>query len=167
MLAYKRGDVSAFDILYQRHKDSLFSFLYHRFQRDSVVEELAQETWMAVVNRASHYQSTAQFRTWLFQIARNRMADFWRRKDNHHSGLDQIAEPSVNGNDVLPPDLDILDAIGRLPEDQQDTLLLHHQGFSHREIADLMDTLEETVKSRLRYGRKRLREALGGAYETA
>jgi RNA polymerase sigma-70 factor (ECF subfamily) len=167
MFAYQRGDVSAFDSLYQRHKDGLFSFLYHRFQRESVVEELAQETWMAVVNRASQYQPTAQFRTWLFQIARNRMADFWRRKDNHHGGLDQVAEPSVNGSDVWSPDLDILDAIGRLPNDQQDALLLHHQGFSHREIADLTDSLEETVKSRLRYGRKRLREALGGAYETA
>ena len=84
MLAYQRGDTAAFDCLYHRHKDGLFAFLYRSCSRRAVVEELTQDAWMGVINSAPTYQSDARFRTWLYQIAHNRLVDFWRRKDNQH-----------------------------------------------------------------------------------
>ena len=55
-----------------------------------------------------------------------------------------------------------MSAIGRLPNEQRDALLLQEQGFSQREIADITRCGEETVKSRLRYARAQLRQHLGG-----
>jgi len=162
MLAYQKGDAAAFECLYHRHKDALFSFLYRSFPREAVIEEIAQETWMAVINRVSQYQPTARFKTWLYQIARNRLADYWRRKDNQHQSMDSVPEPSVNNVEANVLGQDVLTAIGRLPNEQKDALLLHEQGFTYREIADITGALEETVKSRLRYGRKELRAQLGG-----
>ena len=165
MLAYQNGDAGAFESLYRRHKDGLFSFLFRSCPRPAIVEELAQETWMAVVKSAVRYRPDARFRTWLFQIAHNRLVDFWRRPDNRHSPLNDIREEATapepeKSRDALQQRL--MDAIGQLPEEQRNALLLQEQGFSHKDIAEITAAGEETVKSRLRYARKQLREQLGG-----
>ena len=165
MLAYQRGDTPAFESLYHRHKDGLFTFLYRSCPRHAVVEELAQDTWTGVINSAQRYRSEARFKTWLYQIAHNRLVDFWRRRDNRHTGLEDIAEPAaepVNTGARQELTKQLMAAIGELPGEQRDALLLQEQGFSQREIADITRCGEQTVKSRLRYARKQLRQQLGG-----
>ena len=82
MQAYQRGDAEAFACLYQRHKDALYAFLYQQCQRPAVAEELAQDAWIGVIDGAQKWRPDASFRTWLYRIARNRLVDFWRRRDN-------------------------------------------------------------------------------------
>lgn len=161
MQAYQRGDTGAFECLYHRHKDGLFAFLYRSCQRRAVVEELAQDTWTGVINAAENYRPEASFRTWLYQIGRNRLADHWRRADNRHLDLDSAPEPASEP----APDSDmqqrLMRAIGELPADQRDALLLQEQGFSLQEVAQITGSGEETIKSRLRYARTQLRTQLG------
>ena len=161
MLAYQRGDADAFECLYRRHKDPLYAFLYRSCDRHAAVEELAQDAWTAVIDRATEYQPRARFKTWLYRIASNRLADFWRRRDNHHAPLDTAPEPPVTGSQGAELEAVILQAVSGLPRDQKDALLLKEQGFSHREIAEITGSAEETVKSRLRYARGQLRQQLG------
>ncbi|MEH6582974.1 MAG: sigma-70 family RNA polymerase sigma factor [Halioglobus sp.] len=162
MLAYQQGDAGAFESLYRRHKDGLFAFLFRSCPRHAIAEELAQEAWMAVIKAAERYRADAKFRTWLYQIAHNRLVDFWRRQDNRHSSLETIAEtPAASEDSRTELQEQLMTAIGTLPADQRDALLLQEQGFSQREIADITGAGEETVKSRLRYARKQLREQLG------
>ncbi len=161
MLAYRDGDAGAFEQLYGRHKDGLYAFLYRNCPRPAVVEELAQDTWMAVVNRATSYRPEARVRTWLYQIAHNRQVDFWRARDNRHVSTEEVqgsceprAPEPVSGLD------DIMSAIGELPREQKDALLLREQGFGLADISEITGAGEETVKSRLRYARKQLKAAL-------
>ncbi len=164
MLAYQRGDSSAFEVLYRRHKDAIVTFLYRQCGDTGVAEEIAQEAWMAVIDAAPRYQTTAAFRTWLFQIGRNKLVDHWRRREvrpevNHPEAL----EPSVpDSGEHRLMELQILRAVSELPAEQRDALLLSEQGFSLREIGQITASAEETVKSRLRYARKQLRQRLGG-----
>ena len=111
-----------------------------------------------------HYRAEALFRTWLYQIARNRLVDFRRRKDNAHATLDDVPEPAADAGADERGELQqqLMGAITRLPGEQRDALLLQEQGFSLREIADITGQVEETVKSRLRYARGQLRQQLGG-----
>jgi len=170
MLAYQGGDASAFECLYKRHKDGLFAFLYQSCPQQAVVEEIAQEAWEGVINSAQRYQPSAKFKTWLYQIGRNRIVDFWRRKDNHHEAISADESLPLAGNELEnslasegAPNLleeQLMAAIGTLPLEQRDVLLLKEQGFSLREIADITRSEVETVKSRLRYARTRLRELL-------
>ena len=164
MLAYQRGDTTAFECLYRRHKDGLFAFLYRSCSRPAVVEELAQDAWVGVVNSALSYQPQARFKTWLYQIAHNRLVDFWRRRDNQLANLENVPEPATEENSAAADErtAELMAAVGQLPPEQRDTLLLREQGFSQREIADITRCGEETVKSRLRYARKQLRAQLGG-----
>jgi RNA polymerase sigma-70 factor (ECF subfamily) len=78
--------------------------------------------------------------------------------------LDVVSEPLT---DCGAPDREelqarLMTAIAALPGPQRDALLLQEQGFSLQEIASITGELEETVKSRLRYARRQLRELLGG-----
>ncbi len=166
MQAYRSGDTGAFETLYRRHKDGLFAFLYRSYPRHAVVEELAQDTWMAVINAAGRYKPEARFRTWLYQIAHNRLVDHWRRPANKELEFDNMVEPATdhNGkNDYERGALNnrIMQALVQLSREQQDALLLQEQGFSLEDIAEITAVGTETVKSRLRYGRDQLRELLG------
>ncbi len=164
MLAYQRGDTSAFERLYRRHKDAIVTFLFRQCGDTGVAEEIAQETWMALIDAAPRYQPEATFRTWLFRIGRNKLIDHWRRQAVRPEVRDAVA------GEVTAPDRaeqsareqQLLRAIGQLPAEQRDALLLFEQGFSLRDIAHITAVAEETVKSRLRYGRKQLRHRLGG-----
>ena len=167
MLAYQGGDGGAFELLYQRHKDGLFAFLFRSYPRPAVVEELAQDTWVAVINAAAAYKPEARFRTWLYQIAHNKLVDHWRRPDNRHSQFDTAAEASTIDEDAMDPfentddENRVMTAVAALPRDQKDAILLQEQGFSHADIAEITGVGAETVKSRLRYARNLLREQLG------
>lgn len=164
MQAYQRGDADAFECLYHRHKDGLYAFLYRHCQRHAVVEELAQDTWLAVVNRAETYSPEASFKTWLYRIAHNRMVDFWRRRDNSHAPLEAESQPLATARSPVEEDLTrrLMAAIEALPAEQRDAVLLQEQGFTLRDIAGITLAAEETIKSRLRYARKQLRQQLGG-----
>ena len=161
MQAYCGGDCSAFEALYHRHKDGLYAFLYRCCPRREAAEELAQDTWTAVIDRVNSYRPEAAFRTWLYQIARNRAADYWRRRDNSHQPLEVEPAGENPGESRDEVARSLLAAIGRLPAEQRDTLLLQQQGFSQQDIAAITGAAEETVKSRLRYARRQLREQLG------
>ncbi len=163
MQAYQRGDSSAFEALYHRHKDGLFAFLFRSCSRHAVAQELAQDAWTAVIDRAPDYRPEAAFSTWLYQIANNRAADYWRRRDNSHRPLDDVPEPQGDGRTDPRGELEaeLMAAISRLPTDQKNTLLLQQQGFSLQDIAAITGAGTETVKSRLRYARDQLRQQMG------
>lgn len=163
MQAYQRGDADAFECLYHRHKDGLFAFLYQGCASTAVAEDIAQEAWTAVIRGAASYQPRGHFKTWLYQIGRNRLTDFWRRRDNNHEALE--AEPATPNTTSEPGaselEKHLLQAVAELPGEQRDVVLLREQGFSLSDIANITGSGAETVKSRLRYARKQLRAQLG------
>lgn len=162
---FASGDASAFDMLYHRHKDALFHFLYCSQPNTSVVEEITQESWIIVIEQAAKYEPRAAFRTWLFTIARNRLIDHQRRRANSAPRADESVLQLRSTNELSAEDQtllrELINALDKLPREQRDTFLLQQQGFSHREIADITGVGTETVKSRLRYARNTTRERMG------
>jgi len=150
---FASGDASAFEVLYQRHKDALFHFLYCSLPLSAIVEEIAQDTWVTVIEQAQRYEATASFRSWLFTIGRNRLIDHQRRKVN--------TAPRSDENTLLMQTSN--DALDKLPAEQRETFLLQQEGFSNKEIAEVTGVGTETVKSRLRYARSATRERMGAA----
>lgn len=162
MAAYAKGQVAAFECLYLRHKVKVFNFLRRQCDIEPIAEELTHDTWMAVINQAGSYQRQAKFTTWLFRIAHNRLVDHWRK---HSSSpqlltaemLDQIADDRSIG--MSAPEIDeIFQSLEHLSEHQLEALLLKIEGFSHEEIAQITGAKQETVKSRLRYATRNLRQ---------
>jgi len=170
MLSYQRGDSRAFEKLYRRHKDPLYAFLYRSHVDLAVIEEIAQETWIAVINAAAKYQPSAKFRTYLYAIAHRKLVDFWRankydkitdRVDAEGESLvDQIVDANASTAASIDLSMDLLLALETLSKDQQQAFLLRESGFSRTEITDVTGENEETIKSRLRYASNHLRKIL-------
>lgn len=191
MLAFQRGDSAAFEVLYTRYKDRLFGFIYKSSAQSLHVEDVAHDTWLAVINSAPNYQRSAQFKTWLYHIAHNKIIDAWRRdkkidrsvylegEELHSSSANaesslagpergNVKEPhNFQGIDLSDADIKVLalqavEHIENLPADQQQAFLLREQGFSLQEISSVTQSSPEAVKSRLRYATKKLRLLLSG-----
>jgi len=166
MRDYQRGDSIAFDVLYQRHKDKLFNFIYRSCQHSESVEDIAHDTWMSIIRTIENYQQTAKFTTYLYQIARNKIIDHWRQQkptDTTDIGLDQIPSESnlsrSAGNNAEQLQLvnQLMNALLKLPHEQREAFLLKEEGFSQNEIAEITDSKPQAVKSRVRYARQQLR----------
>jgi len=171
---FARGNAGAFEALYQRHKDGLFAYL-HRSRLDSqVIEEIAQETWLAVIDSARDYQGKAKFRTFLFAIAHRKLVDHWRRNSHESDRVSQdakgqaVIENLPGGSAGTPGNMeltmDLLQALESLSREQQQAYLLKEEGFSRKEIAVMTGSSEETIKSRIRYANNHLRRLLEVQY---
>lgn len=183
MLLYGAGDISAFKELYRRHHRGLYSFIAWRSPRKEWVDEIMQDSWANLHQARERYQPQASFRTYLFQIARNRLIDHLRQnKLVLASELGSTADVEGEENDLQfsaladaqadhqTPDAameqqqeyDVLHAaIRSLPSDQREALVLQQfNDMSLEEIAVLVSAPIETVKSRLRYAMKKLRQQL-------
>jgi RNA polymerase sigma-70 factor (ECF subfamily) len=179
MCAYGQGSARAFETLYGRHKGATYRyFLRHTASDVATAEELHQDLWLRVIGARERYEAQAKFSTWLFTLARHRMVDHWRARsgvslatledEEVAAQVEQSAGASDNGgNDPLHASIDaetcrrLLAALVDVPPLQRDAFLLHIEGgLSLEEIASLTATSSETVKSRLRYAYRRLRDAL-------
>jgi RNA polymerase sigma-70 factor (ECF subfamily) len=178
MVRFGRGEAAAFEFLYRRHESRVFRYLQRNVKNEATANDLMQEVWFAVVRGAANYQPTAKFTTWLFTIAHNRTVDMIRA--NHRlqsldagddadpeasSPLERLAieaklEPSaqVQSQDEAAA---LLSAVAQLPAEQRSAFLLQAEGdLSVEEIAHATGSSFETVKSRLRYARAKLRQLL-------
>lgn len=163
--SYGDGDSTAFDKLYLRHKNGLYNFIIRSLAQTSAAEEIAQEVWMVVIDSASRFEpGKAKFRTWLYRIASNKVADFYRRKINHpvdelDTREEQFASHQLTADDAVLFQ-QLLDALAELPDEQRLTFNLQQEGFSQREIAEMTGVGGETVKSRLRYAKSATRQRM-------
>lgn len=173
MRRFATGEAAAFEMLYERHERKIWRYLRRGLGDGFGAEDLMQEVWLAVARQAPVYRPDAKFTTWLYTIAHHRLIDALRARR-------PVVRPSDGGGEdtveQLPAHRDgepdailqasqfterVVLAVARLPVEQRTALLLHlDAGLSTEEIAGVTDTSFETVKSRLRYARNRLRELL-------
>jgi RNA polymerase sigma-70 factor (ECF subfamily) len=164
MMRYQAGDLPAFRELYQRHKQGLYRFIAWRSPRREWVDEITQDAWAALHSARASYRPEAQFRTWLYQIARNRLIDLLRQKEMESEEMapelaDERSPPELLA--ARQQDQLLHAAIRTLPAEQREALVLQQfSGLSMEEIAEVTGAERETVKSRLRYAMQKLRAAL-------
>jgi RNA polymerase sigma-70 factor, ECF subfamily len=179
MLAYRAGDMKAFDTLYARHRKPLYQYIT-RLAGSSMsqgeCDEVFQDVWTRVIDARERYEPSAQFRTWLFTIAHHRTMDLFRarkpnmqlvRSDDDDDTLAELAASRTNEPQVQVESrrqgVAILQALDQLPSAQREAFLMYEEaGLSVQEIADATGTSFEAAKSRLRYAFAKLREQLSG-----
>jgi RNA polymerase sigma-70 factor (ECF subfamily) len=181
MLAFAHGDMAAFDALYARHRIALHAFIARLLRGQEVaVDDVFQDAWLAVTRVRASYRPTAMFRTWLFQIARNRAIDLLREKRpllaSELVATEDAPDPFAAVPDQVTPSPEaslvrgdqgaaILRALDALPAVQREAFLLReHAELPLDEIARVTGVNVETAKSRLRYAVAKLRAALRGIW---
>lgn len=156
----RTGCRTAFETLFERYREPIWRFFRRRTPDEGRAEELAQDTFVAVLEGAARYERRGLFRSYLFGIAYHvLLAD--RRKAMHRA-TDQLDAERPAGDFADPdPGIWVRDALARLDEDDREVLMLReYEQLSYQAIADLRGTPLNTVRSQLFRARMALKSAL-------
>lgn len=163
----RSGDPKAWDTLFRRYQLPLYAYVYELVRDEQASLDIVQE---AFINAARHIESLrddARFGSWLFGIARQKVAQRWRKPErttpledtqDHEGELEDSESPS----DWLmrkEQEEQFMNLLRQLPEAQRDVLLLHFlEDFPLEEIAAITHVSLGTVKSRMHHAKKSLRK---------
>lgn len=176
----QQGRELAFRELVHRYERPVFSLVYRMVRDRETAEDLAQETFIKVLNHIDRYSPDFKFSSWLFKIANNVTIDHLRRRRLDTISLDgspsAVTAAEVEASTLDPETgqesaLDELEArelgsaieraIGRLrPEYRSCIILRHVEGRSYEEIAATLDLPLGTVKTYIHRARHELRQTL-------
>ena len=149
-----RGESAAFGLLYDKHVDAIYRYVYYRVRDDAEAEDLTSDVFMRALKAMPRYEPRQAFLAWLYRIARNAVIDRARRARTQVSFEDALAHP--NADKVVEPDAALLalsdsavvrEAMAHLTPLQQEVIVLRYmEGFSTAEIAVLVGKREGTVR---------------------
>jgi RNA polymerase sigma-70 factor (ECF subfamily) len=174
MQLVRRGDPDAFEVVYERHGSAAFSLAYRMCGQRSTAEDVVQEAFLSLWRSGARYDRTrGSVRTWVLGIVHNRAIDALRRgtvHDRRRVGDEGIAERFEASErtevEVARRDeaREVRSALQELPSEQSQVIeLAYFGGFTHTEIASLLDTPVGTVKGRMRLGLAKMRTQLAEA----
>jgi RNA polymerase sigma-70 factor (ECF subfamily) len=174
MTLVRDGDARAFEVVFERHADAAFSLAYRMSGRRGAAEDVVQEAFLSLWRNSARYDAgRGSVRTWVLGVVHNRAIDMFRR-DVVHSGRD-VSDEGVSellaSPDDTPAEVErrqdadrVRIALGDLPADQRQVIeLAYFGGFSHSQIAEILNLPAGTVKGRMRLGLTKLRISLGDA----
>lgn len=166
---YLRNDNECFEILYQRYRRQLFSYLNKLLPgQNALVDDLFQQTWLKAINSFGRYQDKQTFLAWMVRIARNLSIDHFRKAQRRQAdSLDGVDLPTIKfipGSDLDHVELAeaISKAVQELPQDQREVFMLRQNDIPFKEIAEIQQTSLNTTLGRMHYAIQKLRLQLQG-----
>ncbi len=178
---FRNGQTQAFNLLVWRWQKPVLNFLYRFLGNSQDAEDVNQRTFMKVYQKLSSLKDVEKFQVWLYQVAANQARDFLRRQkrrsffsigfsmdsksETEGDFVPEIADPeSLKAESGLHQEelRNIFEqAMEEIPEEQRMVIIMKiYQGLKFSEIADILHESLNTVKSRMYYGIKALRQVL-------
>lgn len=162
------GQTKLLEQLIAQFNQPIFHYLLTQSSRE-VAEDIMQSTWLKVIKQQSNgnigVNQQQNVKNWLFTIARNTLIDELRRQNKWQGAqvseqdlVGESLEALVDGNEQLAR---FNQALLQLSFHQREVFIFQQEGFSMLEICQLTNENFETVKSRLRYARKNIKNVLG------
>ena len=166
VMMYANGNNEAFDILLDRYKSKLYSYIYYTVQDEELANDFFQDTFVKVITRIQDgkYMPTGKFQAWLLRIAHNLIIDYYRQKENENWVMNDEAEydllndaplasPCYESELVNEQTLkDVKYLCQLLPENQSQVVYMrYYYNMSFKEIADQLDISINTALGRMRY----------------
>ena len=168
------GDLCAFEVIVNRYKDRLFSFVMRFVNDEEMAQDIVQEAFLRAFRKRADFRAIAKFSTWIYTIAGNLAKSELRRRKRWRflrldSGSDDEATFELPDNANRPDRVaettltepKIKAALERLPVKYREAVVLRDvEGFDYDEIADITHCPLGTVKSRINRGRLKLQDEL-------
>jgi RNA polymerase sigma factor (sigma-70 family) len=159
MLEFQRGSREAFTELYARYREPLYGFFRRRLASVERAEDLAQETFLAVIRAAVRYEPRALVRTYLYGIALKLLAAERRKLSGNEPQLEPEHEPAQDS--ATEQGVWVRQALEQLDPGEREILMLReYEQLSYDEIAELLRLPVNTVRSRLFRARMALKDLL-------
>ncbi|MFZ5623146.1 MAG: sigma-70 family RNA polymerase sigma factor [Gemmatimonadota bacterium] len=176
----RRGEEAGYRELIRRYQRPIFSLIFRMVRDRELAEDLAQETFIKVLNAVDSYRPEFKFSSWIFKIANNAAIDHLRRREldtlsldgsPHADTPDAVEATALQIGDNQESPLEAVEsielgkhieaAIARLrPEYRSCILLRHVEGRAYEEIAEILDLPLGTVKTYIHRARNELRQML-------
>lgn len=165
-VAFRDGDDRAFAALYERYKHPLYVFALRMIGEADGARDLVQDAFLRAFERRTQLQRPDSFRSWLFAIARNRCLSLMR-EGRRQAPLEEappeaiVVEAAADGVETEQTVRRIRRALSELKVEYREVLILReYQDLSYQEIAQITESTESAVKSRLFKARRALHDAL-------
>jgi RNA polymerase sigma-70 factor (ECF subfamily) len=167
MALVTEGDSDAFALLYRRHAPAALALATQMCQRRAIAEEVIQEAFLSFWRSRRHFDSTrGSVRAWVLGIVRNRAIDVLRQNVAYEvtRASDRSVEDLLEARERTDVEVrrreharELLDALDDLPPEQSCVITLaYYGGYTHTEIATMLDTPIGTVKGRMRLGLRKM-----------
>jgi RNA polymerase sigma-70 factor (ECF subfamily) len=169
------GNMAALEVLINRHRKKVYSYIFMQVRNQALAEDLFQETFIKVISsiKTDRYQDHGKFLSWVIRIAHNLIIDYYRKSKQ----LNTVSNDDFEGqlfnsrkfSDVTTEEIiirdqihnDVRSLIDYLPEDQKQVVLLrHYAGMSFKEIAEVTNVSINTALGRMRYALINLRKLI-------
>lgn len=163
---YVDGDCKAFDVLIERYKNRVYTYIFHQVRDEYISDDIFQETFVkAIITiKQGRYVENGKFLAWITRIAHNLIIDYFRQEksENLQSCDDQevnilnrreLSEDTIEDDMVLSQiHADVRNLVQALPETQREVLMMrYYKNMSFREIADSTNVSVNTALGRMRY----------------
>ncbi len=163
---YAQGNNEAFDVLLDRYKSKLYSYIFYTVHDEDLANDLFQETFVKVIMRIQEgrYQATGKFQAWIPRIAHNLIIDYYRDRANENlisndeveydllndANLADSSHESQLVNNQTLNDVKLL--CQALPDSQSEVVRMrYYYNTSFREIAETLGISINTALGRMRY----------------
>ncbi len=159
LLVFRMGNSEAFTELFRRYSNPVYGFFRRRLENPARAEELAQETFVAVLRGIGRYEPRATFRTYLYGIAIKILMAERRKSARRESSTTDSIDPRVDS--CVEAAIWVQRAIEQLDSEHREVLLLREfEQLTYEEIATLLRLPVNTVRSRLFRARTALKAFL-------
>jgi len=156
MISVKRGVLDALAPLFDKYHVRLYNFFLRQTFDRELSKDLTQNVFYRILKYRHSYRKEHKFRSWMYQIARNILADHYERqinKSKDHYPVDCITEPGYSFEDDMEKNERIrilYTALSRLPADQREILeLSRFQGLKYEEIAEITGSSVNAIKVKI------------------
>jgi len=161
-----KADLEAFGALYERYADAIYRYVYHRTGSAADAEDLTERVFMQALTHLQGYTDRGMpFSVWLYRIAHNSIANWYRDRARHRTLPMEDAILSDGGSGGIEQAEDatlVRRAVAKLAPDRQQLLLLKFvEDLPHAEIGQIMGRSEGAVKALLHRTLRALKEELG------
>jgi RNA polymerase sigma-70 factor, ECF subfamily len=172
MALVRDGEPRAFEVIFDRHSGAAFSLAYRMCGRRAMAEDVVQEAFLSLWRSGARYdRRRGSVRNWVLGVVHNRAIDAFRRgvvREGRNVSDEGIAErlPAEEQTDVEVARRDearhVQGALEELPAEQRKVVeLAYFGGFTHMQIAEMLQLPAGTVKGRMRLALTKMRIALG------
>jgi RNA polymerase sigma factor (sigma-70 family) len=173
--SYLNGDMASIEVLINRHKNKVYSFILFNVKKQHLAEDLFQDTFVKVVRSLNKgkYVENGKFISWVMRIARNLIIDHFRKEKNMSTTASGDTKVDVfnsiklcdeNIEDLMIHEQilsEVRDLIEELPDDQREVVMMRlYQDLSFKEIADLTGVSINTALGRMRYALINMRKII-------
>lgn len=166
-----KRDATAFEELYERYSSKMLNYFYRMLWKDrEKAEDFMQDLFTKIVNKPEQYNPARPFKTWLYSVANNMCKNEYRKQEiRKPTGYElnedvAVSDTSIDFNrqiDAKDFEKALMKELDKLDEKKRETFLLRYkQDLSIKEIAEVCECSEGTVKSRLFYTLKTLSATL-------